>query len=64
MRKQETGGEGRLCILPPQADDRAPGAVRVVVDAADLSLLPVEKLELLADVLAFRNEADFLNEGE
>ena len=36
----------------------------VVVDPADLGLLPVEKLELLPDIPAFGDEADLLDEGD
>ena len=36
----------------------------VVVDAADFGLLPFEQLEPFADIFAFGDEADLLDEGD
>jgi hypothetical protein len=36
----------------------------VVVDVADLSLLPLEQFQLLSDVLPFRDEADLFDKGD
>ena len=63
MGKQQAGRKCRLAILAPEAEDRPASADRVIVDLLNFALLPVVELKLLPDVLAFRDEANLLDEG-
>ena len=64
MRQQQAGGKGRLRVLAPHADYRTARPVGIVVDAADLGLLPLKQLQLLSDVLSFWDEADLFDKGD
>jgi hypothetical protein len=64
MRKQQTGGEGRLALFARHAENSAARADRIIVDAFEIVLLPFVKLEWLADVLTLRDETDLLDERD
>ena len=56
VRKQKSGGEAGLGVLARRAQDRSPGADRIVVDEPDEILLPRLQSKRLADVLALRDK--------
>src|SRR5690554_7965546 len=57
MQQQEKRPQGGFAVLAPKAQDRAPRPCIVIIDLADLSLLPIPQLHRLADVAAFGNAA-------
>src|SRR5690606_41155729 len=57
MQQQEKRAQGGFAVLAPKAQDRATRPCIVVIDLADLGLLPVPQLHRLADIAAFRNAA-------
>jgi hypothetical protein len=57
MQQQEERRDGSLAVLAPETQDRTTRAMWVVVDLADLDLLPIAQLDRLPDVLAFRHPA-------
>ena len=56
MREKESGGETCFCVLARRAQDRPPGACRIVVDEPNEIPLPRLQPQRLTDILALRDE--------
>lgn len=64
MQEQQKRRERRLAVLPAKADDRAARTRRVVVNAANVALLPRTELDRSADVLPFGDSAMLLDPAD